>query len=354
MQNFKKILLEQSKLHPSIMPQDIVKLCYQAAFGAEHLLLNRKHAFDYFFEEYNTICPTPGSVFEPICLSYARCSLASWKHLGLPAKWLFEMFYHTASEKSQETDELFWKYIALAESMLTEGVFSFHKEEWDDYIANYEAHAVTAVHHSERYRQNEHPAYRLVHTRYTQLLPILKKLARLPDTDNPHIIAIDGRAAAGKSTVAKLLSHILDAPIIQMDDFFLPPSLRTEARFSESGGNVHYERFCEEVLPFLKQNTTFSYQHFDCGMMDYNGKKEIPSSAWYIIEGSYSMHPAFGKYMDFSVFCDVSSEEQISRIRLRNGDEMLKRFIHTWIPMEEHYFDSEEIQKHCDIIYTKI
>ena len=42
-----------------------------------------------------------------------------------------------------------------------------------------------------------------------------------------------------------------------MDDFFLPPALRTPERRSEPGGNVHYERFLTEVLPNLRSEDLF-------------------------------------------------------------------------------------------------
>lgn len=355
MEHFKKLLLEQSKFHTSMLPQDVVKLCYQATFGAEHLLVDREKAFVYFMQEYAITPPNSMPVFETICDSYVRCNFAAWKQQKLPPEWLFELFYDTASKKSLGTEVLFWNYINIAESLFAEHIFSFSKEEWKDYIAHYKMQEIRAVHHSESYRKNENPAYRLIDINHTKLLPILKKLAviqheKVSVTDKTRVIAIEGRAGAGKSTIAQLLSRMLDAPIIQMDDFFLPPALRTVNRLEESGGNVHYERFCEEIIPFLKKKVSFSYRCFDCHIMDYNGKKEVSKSPWYIIEGAYSMHPVFGDYMDYSIFCDISSDEQISRIRLRNGDTMLKRFVDTWIPMEEHYFESENIRKRCDSI----
>ena len=36
--NFRDCLIAQFAAHPSAAPQDAVKQCYQAAFGAEHLL----------------------------------------------------------------------------------------------------------------------------------------------------------------------------------------------------------------------------------------------------------------------------------------------------------------------------
>lgn len=63
----------------------------------------------------------------------------------------------------------------------------------------------------------------------------------------PVIIGIDGRCAAGKSTLALLLSEQPDATIFHMDDFYLQGRQRTYERFNEVGGNVDYERFAKEV-----------------------------------------------------------------------------------------------------------
>lgn len=66
------------------------------------------------------------------------------------------------------------------------------------------------------------------------------------------VAAIDGNAAAGKSTLAARIAAFF-APrcsvnVFHMDDFFLPGALRTPERLAEPGGNVHYERFQDEVL----------------------------------------------------------------------------------------------------------
>lgn len=82
-----------------------------------------------------------------------------------------------------------------------------------------------------------------------------------------RIIAIDGRCAAGKTTLAARLAKELGGDVIHMDDFFLPPALRTQERRSEPGGNVHYERFLTEVMPKLASGQAFSYQRFDCSRM---------------------------------------------------------------------------------------
>ena len=68
----------------------------------------------------------------------------------------------------------------------------------------------------------------------------------------PLRVAIDGGSASGKTTLANRLGQELGCPVVHMDDFFLPPMLRSDDRLNQPGGNVHYERFAAEVLPGLK------------------------------------------------------------------------------------------------------
>ena len=78
------------------------------------------------------------------------------------------------------------------------------------------------------------------------------------------LIVIDGLCGSGKTTLADSLSSMLQAPVVHMDDFFLPFSLRTPQRLSQPGGNVDYERFAQEVLPFAGKKEGFSYRRFSC------------------------------------------------------------------------------------------
>ena len=78
------------------------------------------------------------------------------------------------------------------------------------------------------------------------------------------LIAIDGRCAAGKTTLAAHLQEFLPCNVIHMDSFFLRPEQRTPERLQEPGSNVDYERFTNEVLIPLLQGAAFSYCTYDC------------------------------------------------------------------------------------------
>ncbi len=343
---FENYLIEQLKKHKSMQPQDVVKMCYQAAFGAEHLLSDFSGAKKHLEKEYAEVEAAKDELFEQISDTVCRVNLSAWKANEFPLEWLFRMFVASACVE-QNGKEKFEKYLQAAESCID--AMCFTKEEWTAYLAEYNKKGQPSVRHSEWYRLNEHPAYRIVNSRFLGTLPVLEKAKEYVNCDKPCIIAIDGRAASGKTALANSLQTVLDAVVVRMDDFFLPPILRTEERLNEEGGNIHYERFADEVLPFISEKNQFTYRIFDCSVMDFGGVREIGDKKFRIVEGSYSHHPKFGKYANITVFSDVAHEEQLERIRKRNGEKMLEMFRSRWIPMEEKYFEHYLIKDNSDL-----
>ena len=163
------------------------------------------------------------------------------------------------------------------------------------------------------------------------------------------VFAMDGKSASGKSTLAEKLAKEYGANLYHMDDFFLRPEQRTTERLSEAGGNVDYERFKEEVVNPLIEGREFSYGIFDCKEQRITEQRRAGQAQLHIIEGAYSMHPYFGKYYDLSVCLDIEPELQTERIRMRNGEQMLTRFIEEWIPKENAYLEQFHIMEQADI-----
>lgn len=339
--NFTAYVEEQLHLHPSTQPRDVIKQCYQAAKGAEHLLMDTTRARAYFDQEYAaTPADAAQPLFEAISDNVCRVNLAAWKAASLPPEWLFRMFVHTASVPmgGSKLLEQYIKEAAVAASALL---------GWEESLAAWQETGMPAVHHSDAYRAAEKPAYRIVNGRFRCILPILQ---RLQEDSSIRVIAMDGRAASGKSTKAELLSAVLEAPVVHMDDFFLPPALRTPERLAQPGGNVDYERFAQEVVPHLTSDAAFAYHIFDCSQMDFGGLREIAAAPIRIVEGSYAHHPALGNYADLRVFSTVGETEQMSRILRRNGERMAEMFRTRWIPMEEKYFSHFGIREKADIV----
>lgn len=180
---------------------------------------------------------------------------------------------------------------------------------------------------------------------------ILQKIKEIHSKKQPILVAIDGRCAAGKTTLAAYLQTSFSCNIIHMDHFFLRPEQRTLIRLQQPGGNVDYERFLEEVLLPLKQKKDFFYRPYDCHQQKLCEKIEILYHSINIIEGSYSCHPMLWDYYDFRIFLTVDPQEQFRRIQKRNGEVSAALFRDKWIPLEEKYFSFYQIQERCDVQY---
>ncbi len=169
-----------------------------------------------------------------------------------------------------------------------------------------------------------------------------------------RVLVIDGHCGSGKTTLARELAVLLQAPVIHMDDFFLPFALRTPERLSQPGGNVDYERFAAEVLPVIGTGAMFTYGRFDCSEGTVT-PAVCPAADIRIVEGTYSLHPRFMPYWQemgaLTVFASVPPQEQLRRIAQRNP-QLLERFRSEWIPMENQYFAAFETEKNARIKWT--
>ena len=139
-----------------------------------------------------------------------------------------------------------------------------------------------------------------------------------------------------------------------MDDFFLPPELRTAERLSLPGGNVHYERFSAEVADGILSGKPFEYSVFDCSIMGISGKKRATPEGVTIVEGAYALHPQIPDIYDIKVFVTAPLETRLERILRRNGGEKLEAFRRKWIPLEEAYFSAFDIENKCDIVFEQL
>ena len=163
------------------------------------------------------------------------------------------------------------------------------------------------------------------------------------------VIAIDGPSASGKSTLSKNLMERYDALVFHVDDYFLPESKQTEERLEEIGGFFDYERMISEIFLNINQEYVIS-NHYNCNTKELEIREPFVNREVVVIEGVYSHSPHLQKYITYKVFMDVDQEEQIRRIKKRNGEKMLKRWVSEWIPKENEYFSHYKVKSNADFI----
>ena len=165
----------------------------------------------------------------------------------------------------------------------------------------------------------------------------------------PLLIALDGRCAAGKTTLANRLAEQYGWGVIHLDDFFLQPAQRTSQRLAEPGGNLDRERLISEVLLPLTRHRPGVYRVFDCRTMGFAAvPRPLPAAPVVLLEASYACHPDLRPLCGLHVFLTVDPGEQLRRLTARNPAR-LQDFRTRWIPMEEQYFRYFHIPETCDL-----
>ena len=363
----KEILLEQWKHHPEMEITDAVKLLYQSEFGGGHMVSDPQKSLEFLKKEWNTVktstgecCGTPSPVCEYIGNGMYRMHLQAFSE-GLSPETMNQMFLQSAANK-KGTMESFKKKLEQFLEWCRMGELPFAQAEAEEYLKEYQKKGYPAVSHSPAYKKAYHPAYRVVEERFAQYYPVLCCIDRRMKEKqkgaqfNPSqlLIAIDGMCGSGKTTLGQLLQSVYDCNLFHMDDFFLRPEQRTPERMAQVGGNVDYERFQKEILNHICQQEGLSYRIYDCKSQTLGSPVFTPWKCLNIIEGSYSQHPYFGDVYDLRFFCEICEEEQLLRIRRRNGDVMAERFRKEWIPRENRYFEAFSIREKSQMVNSKL
>lgn len=342
MDELTSILTAHAGRYPEMRPQDAVKLIYQNEFGGGHLITEPAHALARLRAEYAAVEHDPDApVLEDIGNGLTRVMLAGLEPDLYPLERLNGDFVrsarlHTGSRES------FLQKLALLRDLTAQGALPFSSAALTAYLRDYTAAGCPAVSHSESYRAAYHPAYRVLRRSCCPPLPVvLDAICRLPrPVGRPLIAAIDGRCAAGKTTLAGQLQAHTGCAVVHMDDFFLRPEQRSQARLAQPGGNTDHERILAEVLLPLRQGRTAVYRPFDCSACRLAAPVQVPAATLVVVEGSYSCHPALRACYDLCVFLDAAPQLQQQRLLAREGAAASEVFRTRWIPLEEAYFSA--------------
>lgn len=324
-----EILLKHNNRYPQMQFYDYLKLIYQNEFGCGHMITNKESSLLRIQQEYNEVDTDFGEIFEDIGNNLCRLHLAPAKSNGLSPETINNWFIVSANNIMGNIDSFESKLVLLKQFLAHE----------DNNFQTYKVRGYQAVGHSDVFRKLYSPHYRVVSRVFKEHFEDFCKIDKL----SSGIIAIDGQSASGKTSFCNVIKQMYDCNVIHTDDFFLQPYQRTQNRLTEVGGNIDYERFKLEVVDNLKTGNPFTYGVYSCDKEYIDNTITIYPKDLTIIEGAYSTHSYFGEYYDMMFLFTVDRDEQLIRIKKRNGAEMLKTFVSTWIPMENKYLSTKNI-----------
>lgn len=166
------------------------------------------------------------------------------------------------------------------------------------------------------------------------------------------VLALDGMAASGKTTLAAALAvRYSHSAVVHMDDFTIPLDARTPGYFEAQLSNADVGRLDREVLAPLARGECACYRPYRCHPeAGFLAPVCIePNVRLLIVEGAYCLHPLLFERYDLRVLCVISPELQRERILRRNGRAQLVRFSAQWIPMENRHIEVRRLAQTCDL-----
>jgi len=346
----KATILKHYQTYPQAQLLDLFKFIHQSEFGPAHLITDPKANFTRLQQEYHQLDPAvKDNVIDVLQPQLCRLHLQVLNQSTLALVTLQRFFELSATPKGSVAG--YYEKIAVLKSLCRDGLLPFPEDAVEQFEAQIKAAPLAAFSHSEAYRLAYAPAYRVVESRFCEFLSLFARLDELLQKQEFVVVALDGDCAAGKTTLAKMLSEVYDGNVIHMDHFFLQPQQRTEARLQMAGGNLDYERFEGEVLGYLKTGKSFSYQPFNCQTQAFEAPIVLPVKKLTIVEGSYSHHPKLAQAYDLKVFLSIEQTLQLERILKRNGPVMYEKFKHVWIPLEAKYEQAFQIRQNSHLVF---
>lgn len=163
------ILCSHAARFPKSEPQDAVKLLYQNTFGGGHLITDQAASLIRLQTEYAATPHIDGMpLFDDIGFGFVRVNLAALDTNVYRLSQLNADFAESARNVKGDADEFVSRLRFLYDNYAQFG-FGFTKEELAAYLKQYTADGYPMVSHSDAYRKEYHPAYRVLLREYINI-----------------------------------------------------------------------------------------------------------------------------------------------------------------------------------------
>jgi uridine kinase len=159
----------------------------------------------------------------------------------------------------------------------------------------------------------------------------------------PILVALDGRSAVGKSTLAALVAPLVGAVVIDGDGFYSGGTANTWDAMSaaEKAGHCIDWRRQRPVLETLARGETASWYPYNWETND--GTLEptpviCQSAPVIILDGVYSGRPELADLFDLRVLLDAPVDLRKERLIEREGEGYREEWNARWDEAEQWYF----------------
>lgn len=175
-----------------------------------------------------------------------------------------------------------------------------------------------------------------------EVKPILAEISEISSLNaRPILIAIDGPAGSGKTSLAnQLASNLKSATTIHMDDLY---------NGWEDALTSTLTRHLEEwVLDPLTQHQSVKYQKFDWINSEYGPSVEVSDVELLILEGVGAAQARIRQQADLTIWIEVGAQIGLARVLNRDGAQILPYML-KWQERESAHFIKDQTKENCQI-----
>ena len=175
-----------------------------------------------------------------------------------------------------------------------------------------------------------------------EVKPILAEISEISSLNaRPILIAIDGPAGSGKTSLAnQLASNLKSATTIHMDNLY---------NGWEDALTATLTRHLEEwVLDPLTQHQSVKYQKFDWINSEYGPTVEVSDVELLILEGVGAAQARIRQQADLTIWIEVGAQIGLARVLNRDGAQILPYML-KWQERESAHFIKDQTKENCQI-----
>jgi hypothetical protein len=163
---------------------------------------------------------------------------------------------------------------------------------------------------------------------------------RLSGLTGTRWVGIDGKGAAGKTTLASAVAAVLPGAVVVHVDDFARRSVPTWER----------DRFVAQVLVPLQAGRPARYERWDWARDAGAGWSEVPPGVPVVVEGVSSTDVRLGVPWDVTLWVDVAYEVRLARALARDGEAMREQWVERWMPEEDAYEAAQRPRDRVDAV----
>ncbi len=330
--------------YPDMQPQDTVKFVFQGMLGVGHLLSSREKITEYIRGEMSGLTPEAEEpLTEKLSPAWCRLNLRRAMAEGIPPETVAGLMLASGDPRQFTREDVrdLLRSLARADETAIPGETDCDRIRDEGWLPS----------HSAVYREEYHPAYRVISADWISRLSAVCRIAEKQKSTHRVLVTLDGPCATGKTTLAGKLGTVFQASVMHTDDFVIPHRQKTPERLAVPGGNCDADRLAEEVTGPWKRGEAVRYRRYDFMADRLLPKEELPDGRVLILEGSYCNLPVLRKDADVRLFLDAPWETREARLRQRESPESLRGFYDRWIPLEDAYFAAYRLpDRNCVVL----